>query len=67
MSSHIEYGRKRCADGQCPLPFHTWDSGWDNGGSFRKSFYANKSVFSGTSPKQVPQPIGEIYRKREER
>lgn len=67
MSSHVEYGRKRCIDGQRPLPLNTWNSVWDDGGSFRKSFYANKFVFSGTSSKQVPQPTGAIYRKREER
>lgn len=66
MSSHVEYGRKRCADGQSPRPLHIWNSG-DDRGSFQKSFYANKYVFSGTSPKQVPQPTGAIYRKQRER
>lgn len=67
MSSHVEYGRKRCAGGQQSFPLYTWNNGRDDGGSFGKSFYANKFVFSGTSPKQVPQPTGAIYRKRKER
>lgn len=65
MSSHVEYGRKRCAAQVTPASPYIWSNEWNREDGFMYSYYVRKDVFSGTSPKQIPQPTGKICRYRQ--